>query len=354
MRWMPLLVVMFACGDKPEVHPDGPAPDTAMPDGKGIVGCDEVDPMNMPTLLDTCLCEGPTCDVVQSGIKAYEPQFELYSDGATKRRWIWLPPDTKIDSSDMDFWQFPVGTKVWKEFTRDGVRVETRLVMRIADNSPDPDNDWFYVAYVWNAAQDATTAEPFGVPDANGTMHDVPTRANCKTCHNNLAPSRVLGFSAIQLDWDNPVPDTLDLQALVDANLLTTPPAGATTPRFPLPGNTTEKAALAYMHANCGHCHNPSSRITLDNGVQMQLRLTVGTLGSVAATPAYTTAIGIDGTTSGINGIKRLVEPGMPDQSQVTVRFETDQIVLRMPALGTEIMDMNGDTILRDWITNLP
>ena len=141
MRWMPLLVVMFACGDKPEVHPDGPAPDTAMPDGKGIVGCDEVDPMNMPTLLDTCLCEGPACDVVQSGIKAYEPQFELYSDGATKRRWIWLPPDTKIDSSDMDFWQFPVGTKLWKEFSW-GRSVETRFL----EVTPQ---GWRYAAYQW-------------------------------------------------------------------------------------------------------------------------------------------------------------------------------------------------------------
>src|SRR5262245_30688341 len=61
-------------------------------------------------------------------IIAYAPRFQLWSDGADKRRWLWLPPGARIDTSDMDSWVFPVGTKFWKEFTRDGVRVETRLL----------------------------------------------------------------------------------------------------------------------------------------------------------------------------------------------------------------------------------
>ena len=44
-------------------------------------------------------------------------------DRAAKRRWIQLPEGATIDTSDMDYWQFPVGTKLWKEFVRDGVRV---------------------------------------------------------------------------------------------------------------------------------------------------------------------------------------------------------------------------------------
>src|SRR5882672_4468441 len=78
------------------------------------------------------------------GVVAYRPQFELWSDGASKRRWIYLPPGTRIDSSDMDAWQFPEGTKFWKEFTRDGVRVETRLLHKVGPQA----GDWVGVSYV--------------------------------------------------------------------------------------------------------------------------------------------------------------------------------------------------------------
>jgi len=357
MRWMPLLVVMmFACGDDdPKVYPDGQLPDAAMPDGTPIT-CGSVDPMNAPTLIDTCLCLDNACTMIRPGIKAYAPQFQLWSDGATKQRWIYLPPGTQIDTSNMDFWQFPVGTKLWKEFVRDGVRVETRLVMRTGNsNTTTPDNDWFYVSYVWNQTQDATTAEPFGVPDANGTQHDVPNRSQCKQCHNNAQPSRILGFSAIQLDWDNPDADAFDLKAVIDANLLTTNPtnSGTVGSYFPLPGNATEKTALGYLHANCGHCHNPNSKVYMDIGVVMQLGETVGTLGSLATTTVYTTAVDQNGTLPQM-GITKLVAKGQPDQSLMIFRYETTNPALHMPLIGTEIMDVMGQTILRDWITNIP
>jgi hypothetical protein len=344
---MPLLVVMFACGDS-HVQPDARDIDGNVPVDVGI----DSDPNNPPTLMDTGLCLDAACTQIAPGIKAYTPQFELYSDGATKKRWIYLPPGTQIDTSNMDFWQFPVGTKLWKEFTRDGVRVETRLVMRIAAETTTG-SDWFYVTYVWNQAQNATTAETFGVPDANGTQHDVPNRTQCKTCHDNTQPSRVLGFSAIQLDRDNPS-DEYDLRSLVDANLLTNPPtnSGSVGAYFPLPGNTTvEQPVLGYLHANCGHCHNPNSKIYIDNGIMMQLRLTVGTLGSLSTTPAYATAVNANGKP--INGLTKIVVPMQPDQSIMVYRFQTTNPAEKMPALGTEILDTAGQTLLRTWITNL-
>src|SRR5512136_3067556 len=38
---------------------------------------------------------------------SYSPQYPLWSDGAVKRRWIYLPPGTAIDASDPDIWLFP-------------------------------------------------------------------------------------------------------------------------------------------------------------------------------------------------------------------------------------------------------
>lgn len=49
---------------------------------------------------------------LQPGVTPYTPQFELWSDGASKRRFIWLPAGAQIDTRDPDAWQFPTGTKL--------------------------------------------------------------------------------------------------------------------------------------------------------------------------------------------------------------------------------------------------
>ena len=55
-------------------------------------------------------------DIIVSGFSVDQvvllaPAYELWSDGALKRRWIRLPPDGRIDTSDMDSWVFPIGTQ---------------------------------------------------------------------------------------------------------------------------------------------------------------------------------------------------------------------------------------------------
>lgn len=345
VRWMPVFVVLVACGD-PKTQPDAA---TDPPSDAPV----DADPNNPPTLLDTGLCVDPACTQISSDVRPYKPRWELYSDGATKRRWIYLPPGTQIDTSNMDFWQFPVGTKLWKEFTRDGVRVETRLVMRIGED--DTKDDWFYVAYVWNESQDGTTAEPFGVSDVNGTEHDVPSRAQCRECHDSLQPSRVLGFSALQLDHDDTA-SGITLDTLVTEGLLSAPPTKPSSgPYFPLPLDVFETAtpALGYLHANCGHCHNPTSEAYNDKGVEMQLRMTVDALGSLSETNTYATTILVEGTTGGVDGVKTLVTPGSLEQSQLYLRFESTNPAVRMPAVGTEIVDEAGKSLLRDWILGL-
>jgi hypothetical protein len=313
----------------------------------------DADP-NMPaTLMDTGLCVDAACTQIADGIVPYTPRWELWSDGATKKRWIYLPPGTKIDTTDMDYWEFPVGTKLWKEFTRDNIRVETRLVWRRSDTGTNA--DWFYMPYVWNQTQDMAVAEEFGVPDANGTEHDVPSQFDCKQCHDNLEPTRVLGFGALQLDYDNPTAGELDLQALIDGELLTNPPAAPTTPEdpyyFPLPLDSFGYAlpALGYMHANCGHCHNPNSK--QQTITPIELRLQVAKLGSLSQTPAYQTTISKTGMT--IDDLTTLVIPGDPDNSILFHRFSSDNPAVHMPKIGTEIIDPTGKAILQSWIENL-
>jgi hypothetical protein len=297
------------------------------------------------SLFDTGLCVDRGCSEIASGVIEYEPRFELWASTATKRRWIQLPPDTQILTSDMDQWVFPVGTKVWKEFTLDGVRVETRYIVKTLadDNAVD---SWSYAAYEWNAGQTEAIAVPAGSPDANGTTHDIPSNAECKECHEQLRPSRLLGFEAIQLDFESP---KLDLRDLAMMGLLSAPPSGA-TPYFPLPGNETVNAAFGYLHANCSNCHSATSYTF--NRAPLDLRLLTTKLGSVTETPTYLTTVNAPTISDLAQGV--IVVPQDPDHS-VLIQLMNEAVDPRhrMPPLATEIIDPRGQSVLRAWIDSL-
>jgi hypothetical protein len=53
-------------------------------------------------------------------VRPFSPQYPLWSDGASKRRWIQVPGGTSIDATRPDAWEFPRGTKLWKEFSHGG------------------------------------------------------------------------------------------------------------------------------------------------------------------------------------------------------------------------------------------
>ena len=147
----------------------------------------------------------------------FEPRYPLWTDGAAKRRWIYLPARTKIDKRDPEAWVFPVGTRFWKEFALER-RLETRYSERM------PDGSWRFATYVWNAEGTRATLAP--EEGARVGSFVVPSRADCVTCHEGPAVP-VLGYSAVQLETRLP------------------PAAG-------------------YLHGNCGHCHNERALPGLD------------------------------------------------------------------------------------------
>lgn len=88
-----------------------------------------------------------------AGVVEFRPAYALWSDGADKRRFIALPAGAAIDTRDMDHWQFPVGTRFWKEFSRDGRRLETRLIERTGPGN----EDYWMGAFLWDEdGKDAT------------------------------------------------------------------------------------------------------------------------------------------------------------------------------------------------------
>lgn len=306
-------------------------------------------------LSDTGLYAGAALQV-RSDVLGFTPQYALWSDGATKRRWIRLPAGTAIDASSADAWQFPPGTQLWKEFSHGDHRVETRYIERQRDGR------WRYATYVWNEQGTEALLAPargiaLAVPAAPLGRYDVPGRIDCTACHEGAA-TPVLGFSALQLSSDRdalaphaqaPRRDDVDLRTLVARGLLRNLPPRLLqrAPRVPTASNT-ERAALGYLHANCGHCHNRSGA-----GAPVRLTLAQSALDGVASrADTLASAVGVAGryrAAARADG-SALIEPHAPEHSVLMARMRSRQPHLQMPPLGTRIADREGLALVERWI----
>lgn len=269
--------------------------------------------------------------------RPYEPNFSLWSDGAAKRRWVRLPAGETIDTSDMDAWRFPVGTELFKEFSAGGKRIETRVLRKV---SPD-DGGWAAMSYAWNEAQDEALAAPDGVSDALGTNHDIPAARTCMTCHGGR-PERILGFSAVQLAQAANSESEVTLERLTAERRLSHEPGAP----LAIAGPAEDVAAVGYLHANCGHCHDggrPPEPFALRPPSYVDFHLRVQDLTSVQSTRAHATA--------------RLLALGLPTSSHMIVRRMTTPggpYMRRMPPLATEVIDEEGLALVRAWLERLP
>jgi hypothetical protein len=339
---------------KPPPKPDAskPKPDAeagTTPDADADI--DAGAPPYPPLLSETGLYSDLKKGTLGQGVRAYEVRYPLWSDGMEKKRWVYLPPGKKIDTTDQNFWVYPQGMKAWKEFSADGKRIETRMQWKAG---PNPE-DWVMIAYQWKADGSDAVAVPLGVvdasgvpsgvPDASGVKHDIPSTDDCQFCHGNMK-DRLLGFNAIQLSHDLP---GVKISDLITENAFTKPPSGP----FLLPGatintETTATKAIGHLHGNCGDCHNPTSTIFVT--VDMQLWEDTGKLDTLQNTTAYRTAVNQPSPGSTTNN--RIV-PSDPTHSQIWVRMGLVGAG-QMPPIARETVDVVGRGKVEAWIKSLP
>jgi hypothetical protein len=244
----------------------------------------------------------------------FEPKYPLWSDGAVKHRWVQLPAGAQIDTSNMDAWRYPVGTKLWKQFAKDGRAIETRYMVK---HGPDS-GAWTFMAYQWNEAATDAVAVPYGVSNAAGTQHDIPSALTCLECHK--APrDGALGLSAIQLSHAAP---GVTLSALIASARLSHPPAGDLT----VPGDPIAQAALGYLHGNCGSCH-------------VMFWQSAAQLASVEQTTTYASLV------TNTNGDLSVL---MKSVARMRLRPEW-----QMPPIATELVDEQGVATVDAWLQQL-
>jgi hypothetical protein len=288
---------------------------------------------------------------VSPDVHEYDPGLHLWSDGAVKTRWIYLPPNApdggpaRIDTSDMDEWTFPVGTKLFKEFVLGGKRVETRMLWKQGDNS-----NWYLTTYQWSPDETMATEFTDGELDADGNGYEIPAQYLCHQCHGGRKDI-VLGFEAVSLASANATPITMG--TLIDAGWITNAPDAS----LAIPGNAADVAALGYLHANCGtSCHNPNGEASQ---LTFYMRLKAANLGTVQATDTWLT---------GVNQQSRFTIPGDPTYSdmriapydagascvhfRMSVRDGVDDAGsgLQMPKIDSHKVDDAGIATITQWI----
>ncbi|MDX2018916.1 MAG: hypothetical protein SF187_01650 [Deltaproteobacteria bacterium] len=301
-----------------------------------------------PKLSDTGCVQKQNPREPATGVIPYDVASPLWSDGASKRRFMALPAGGKIKVQADGDWELPIGTTLIKTFELDGQMLETRFMVRLKDGS------WLGYTYQWPPnGTDAMLQDKDAADRKVGNIRwTFPSRANCLACHTEAA-GRSLGLETAQLNSDfvysgNKVANQL---ATFTHLALFTAPIGdpAKLPALPNPLTsttaTTEARARSYLHSNCSHCHRPGGAME----VSLDLRY--------ATTLAQTKTCNVvpSKTTYNIPGAM-LIAPGSagPDsQSIVSVRLNSTIANIRMPALGTSVLNTQAVALIDAWITKL-
>jgi len=111
------------------------------------------------------------------------------------------------------------------------------------------------------------------------------------------------------------------------------------------------RAALGYLHGNCGHCHN-------DNGSPppVDLVLAQSASGGAASAGKVLRSLLSTGTRFRARGThaSRAIEPGRPDESMLFARMRSRNPQTQMPPLGTQVADSEALELIERWIRSQP
>ncbi|MEX0341867.1 MAG: SO2930 family diheme c-type cytochrome [Erythrobacter sp.] len=275
-------------------------------------------------------------------VTPYRLNTPLYSDGADKLRFIYLPQGTAMAAQGEGLLGFPIGTALIKTFAfgegTDRRLIETRVLLH-------RDSGWLALPYLWNEEQTDARLAIAGArldlttPKGEAISYRVPNKNQCKECHGLDGEVVPIGPKARNLshDW---------LGEMVAAGHLDKAPRDAD--QFPVWEHRASAdltaAARAYLDVNCAHCHRPGAMAS-NSGLDLRWEQQVpGALG-VGKRPV---AAG-----RGSGGHLYDIVPGSPDSSILTYRMASPEPGVAMPELGKATVDEEGLDIVRRWIEEM-
>ncbi len=275
----------------------------------------------------------------------YTLKTPLYSDGADKLRFAYVPNGKAMKANGDGLLEFPVGSALIKTFAfgegADRRLIETRVLLHRAEG-------WVALPYVWNEEQtDARLAVagariPVTRPDGTEISYRVPNKNQCKQCHVKDGEVTPIGPKArnLRTEWlsDAVAGGRLDRMPVVTAGL---PHWGERDSEI------ADVAALAraYLDVNCAHCHQPGGMAS-NSGLDLRWEQDDPHALGIRKPPV---AAG-----RGAGGLLVSIEPGAPDKSILTHRMASTEPGVAMPELGKSTVDKEGLAVIRQWIDEMP
>ena len=280
----------------------------------------------------------------ENGVTPYDQSTPLFTDYATKRRTIWMPPGTSATYNADGPFDFPVGTIATKSFGFDGKWLETRVLVRTPSG-------WNGASYVWNDDHSEATIQPGGgfytTPESDAYL--VPNKNECIKCHENTGAIVPIGLRADRINHDYAYAGGTENQLAhwSRIGILTGTPAPSSAPAladFTDTSLSTETRARAYLAANCSYCHSSTGEarntgLLLGTDVVDPYRL--GACKTPVATGKAAGTLSFD------------VVPGNPDASIMIYRMQSTTPSIMMPEIGRSVVHTEGVSIVRDWITGM-
>ena len=322
------------------------------------------DPLRIPfpQFSDYGLFEGSITDFQPAkGVHLYRPANELFTDYATKLRFIKIPREEKIAWNTKGEFDFPLHTLLVKHFLypdaaqpSDGsLQMMESRILHLSEGG------WEAFTYVWN--EEGTEAFLNQVGDFKSVSYThvdgrhltieyaVPNKNECKNCHQRDNEMLPIGPTPDHLNFSWTANGISQLEHWVSLGILDQPPSDwkdlspSVVWNEPKTGSIQQRA-LAYLEANCGHCHHPNGSAHT-SGLFLQQDQKDPRRWGIGKPPV---AAG-----KGSGNRKYSIEPGHPEGSILLYRMTTNEPGEMMPELGRSVVHEEGIQLIRNWIKTL-
>ncbi len=272
------------------------------------------------------------------GVTPYRLNTPLWSDGAEKLRFVYVPAGSQAKAAGEGLIDLPVGAALIKTFRFGARMIETRVLLHRAEG-------WVALPYQWNAAQTEAKLVLGGArvavttPAGEAISYAIPNKNQCKECHGLAGVVTPIGPKARNLapEW---------LASFAQAGRLDRVPT--VTRRVPLWEDrlkvAAEPAARGYLEANCAHCHNPAGSAS-NSGLDLRWEQSEPARLGLFKHPV---AAG-----RGAGAFEYDVVPGDPAHSILPYRMNSTEGGIAMPELGKATVDKDGVAAVTRWVREL-
>lgn len=367
--------LVIACGgsDNQDVSTDSPTiptvpttPDSLCEHANGQVNWQALMAEDCPRLSQYGLFIDPSNPTTQPQTPGFDYQLatQLFSNYASKYRFIYLPAGQTMQYHAQEAFEFPIGAVLVKTFAlpldtaitgaANEVLIETRLLIRRTKG-------WTSLVYQWRQDEallltaGATVRSTLTNQGQTQTFdYTIPSRAECKICHqmnqDNSSQIIPIGLKAHLLNREVIYQGHKVNQLILWAeqgrlsSLADIKQVGKTYAIEDTSADLTSRAK-GYLDVNCAHCHNAKGFASI-SGLRLGFYIdhTSYQYGICKQPPGW------DG---GAKGLDYDIIPGNAEHSILLYRQTLSEPKDRMPPIGRSLEHQEGVELIRQWIDSL-